>query len=293
MNLSHSSIVSLSKLSCSWFIHVSLWMVNMVIEFWSKVVISGNSTLVWFEDKLSSTTVDFWRPEEVHSSGWKLVFKSNHCTVPEITTLLQDSTNSMRNLHLMVIELFIDLILSFRSALLAFLIIYLPLGVFTLLLSLTLTGIRSSLRHLRENLLWFEKSAILYSNFFLLLEGFNIFLSIFWSNLSMDVSHSVLVICLELIFSWTELIFVKKTSFHLISAKASSGLRKMFSQYYYNQNGVWENVCLAILDTHFPYYVMADVKPYVWWIIMLSLKLWLLIFDTTFFGRIFDYFGIF
>ena len=115
--------------------------------------------------------------------------------------------------------------------------------------------------------------------FFLLLEGFNIFLSIFWSNLSMDVSHSVLVICLELIFSWTELIFVKKTSFHLISAKASSGLRKMFSQYYYNQNGVWENVCLAILDTHFPYYVMADVKPYVWWIIMLSLNcgFWFLI----------------
>ena len=48
------------------------------------------------------------------------------------------------------------------------------------------------------------------------------------------------------------LIFVKKTSFCLISVKASSGLRKMFSQYYYNQNGVWENVCLAILDTYFP-----------------------------------------
>ena len=57
-----------------------------------------NSTLVWFEDKLSSTTVDFFR--SVHSSGWKLVFKSNQCTVPEITTILQDSTNSMRNLHL-------------------------------------------------------------------------------------------------------------------------------------------------------------------------------------------------
>ena len=41
-----------------------------------------------------------FRPEEVHSSGWKLVFKSNQCTVPEITTFLQDSTNSMRNLHL-------------------------------------------------------------------------------------------------------------------------------------------------------------------------------------------------
>ena len=25
----------------------------------------------------------------------------------------------------------------------------------------------------------------------------------------------------------------------------------MFSQYCYNQNGVWENVCPTILDTHF------------------------------------------
>ena len=48
--------------------------------------------------------------------------------------------------------------------------------------------------------------------------------------------------------------FVRKTSFCLISVKASSGLRKMFSQYYYNQNGVWENVCPTILDTHLPFY---------------------------------------
>ena len=32
-------------------------------------------------------------------------------------------------------------------------------------------------------------------------------------------------------------------------------------QCYYNQNGVWENVCLVILDTHFPYCLIADVKP--------------------------------
>ena len=30
------------------------------------------------------------RPDEVHSSGWKLVFNYNQCTVPEITTILQD-----------------------------------------------------------------------------------------------------------------------------------------------------------------------------------------------------------
>ena len=29
------------------------------------------------------------RPDEVHSSGWKLVFKNNQCTVPENTTVLQ------------------------------------------------------------------------------------------------------------------------------------------------------------------------------------------------------------
>ena len=29
------------------------------------------------------------RPDEVHSSGWKLVFNNNQCTVPEITTILQ------------------------------------------------------------------------------------------------------------------------------------------------------------------------------------------------------------
>ena len=57
--------------------------------------------------------------------------------------------------------------------------------------------------------------------------------------------------CYKLIFSRTESIFVRKTSFRLISVKTSSGLRKMFSQYYYNQNGVWENVCPTILDTHF------------------------------------------
>ena len=93
INLSHWSMISLSKLSFSCFIHVSLCMVNMARE------------------------------------------------------------------------LLMDLTLSFRSAISAFLIICLPLGVFILLFSLILTGIRPSLRHLRENLLWFEKSAILSSNF--------------------------------------------------------------------------------------------------------------------------------
>ena len=50
----------------------------------------------------------------------------------------------------MVMELLIDLILSFRSALSALLIIYLAFGVLMILLSLTLVGITSLLRHLRE-----------------------------------------------------------------------------------------------------------------------------------------------
>ena len=44
------------------------------------------------------------RPDEVHSSGWKLVFNYNQCTVPEITTILQDLTNSMRNLHNILLQ---------------------------------------------------------------------------------------------------------------------------------------------------------------------------------------------
>ena len=52
-----------------------------------------------------------------------------------------------------MMELFIDLILSLSRALSAFLIIYFLLGVLILLLSLTLTGITPLLRHLREKLL--------------------------------------------------------------------------------------------------------------------------------------------
>ena len=58
-----------------------------------------------------------------------------------------------------------DLILSFKRVLSTFLIISFPLGVLMVLLSLILTGIRSWLRHLRENLWWLEKSAILFSIF--------------------------------------------------------------------------------------------------------------------------------
>ena len=52
-------------------------------------------------------------------------------------------------------------------------------------------------------------------------------------------------------FSLEQNLNFEKTSFHQISVMASSGLRKKFSQYYYTQDGVWVNVCLAILDTYF------------------------------------------
>ena len=53
----------------------------------------------------------------------------------------------------MLMVLLIDLILSFNKAFSALIIIYWPLGVLMLLLSLILTGMISSERHLRENLL--------------------------------------------------------------------------------------------------------------------------------------------
>ena len=64
----------------------------------------------------------------------------------------------------MVMVLFMDLILSLSKALSAFLMILQPFGVLMLIFSLILTGIRSALRHLSENLLWLWKSAILHSN---------------------------------------------------------------------------------------------------------------------------------
>ena len=62
----------------------------------------------------------------------------------------------------MAMVLFINLILSFKRTFSAFLIMWWPLGVLMLLLSLILTGIMSLLRHL----LWLEKSTILFSIFF-------------------------------------------------------------------------------------------------------------------------------
>ena len=56
---------------------------------------------------------------------------------------------SLSNLN-MVIELLIDLILSLRSVLTALLIIYLAFGILMVLFNLTLVGITSLLRHLRE-----------------------------------------------------------------------------------------------------------------------------------------------
>ena len=52
------------------------------------------------------------------------------------------------------IVLVIDLMHSFKSCFSAFLIIWIPLGVFIFVLSLTLTGIASFLRHLIVNLRW-------------------------------------------------------------------------------------------------------------------------------------------
>ena len=87
--------------------------------------------------------------------------------------------------------LFTDLTLSFNRALSTFLIIWWPLGVLIELLSLILTGILSSLKHLKVNLLWLEKSTILLSIFSHQQKDFHIFFTKFSSNMHMDTSHSV------------------------------------------------------------------------------------------------------
>ena len=51
-----------------------------------------------------------FRPDEDYSSSWKLVLLQNHCTVPENTSLLQDLFNSMRNLHLTSVQIYIVII---------------------------------------------------------------------------------------------------------------------------------------------------------------------------------------
>ena len=44
------------------------------------------------------------RPDEVHSSGWKLVFNQNQCTVPEITTILQDLFHFEGTSYLLIVD---------------------------------------------------------------------------------------------------------------------------------------------------------------------------------------------
>ena len=65
----------------------------------------------------------------------------------------------------MAMVLFTNLTLSFNRALSAFLMIWQPLCIFIELVSLILTSIMTSLKHLKVNLLWLEKSAILFSIF--------------------------------------------------------------------------------------------------------------------------------
>ena len=103
----------------------------------------------------------------------------------------------------MLIVLFILLTLSFNSAFSAFLIMYLPLGVLMLLFSCTLTGIMLLLRHLNVNCLWFFKVGHFQLNFFPSSQYFNLFFTIFWYHMCMDVSHSV-CLYVDQIFSSTE-----------------------------------------------------------------------------------------
>ena len=78
----------------------------------------------------------------VHSSMLSLSNVFNRCSIHVYVWIFS-----------MVMVLFTDVTLSFNKALSVFLIIWLPLGVLIELLSLILTGIMSSLMHLKVNLL--------------------------------------------------------------------------------------------------------------------------------------------
>ena len=56
-----------------------------------------------FRPHISACISVSFRPEEDYSSSWKLVYNSTRCSVPEITSLLQDLINRMRNLHQVII----------------------------------------------------------------------------------------------------------------------------------------------------------------------------------------------
>ena len=44
------------------------------------------------------------RPDEVHSSGWKIVFNYNKCSVPEKNLPTTEYYNRMRNFHKIILE---------------------------------------------------------------------------------------------------------------------------------------------------------------------------------------------
>ena len=70
----------------------------LLVESWRIVVISGTVHRLLLKTSFHPLLWTSCGPDEVHSSGWKLVFNNNLCTVPEITTILQDSFNIVSGL---------------------------------------------------------------------------------------------------------------------------------------------------------------------------------------------------
>ena len=132
----HGHHVCLSGHPCQYYFcgiisHFFCFCLSMVLECFASFLMLINS---WHSFRYSSLII--FSRSVLHVSHWQLN---------------------------MVMVLLINLILSFNKTFSALPIIYWPLGVLMLLLSFILTGMTSSERHLRENLLWFLKSAILHS----------------------------------------------------------------------------------------------------------------------------------
>ena len=176
-----------------------------------------------------------------------------HCSIASIPIQLPRLLIHVSICHLnMLIMLLINLILSFISILSAFLTIYIPLGVFTVVLSFMLTGVIPLLRHLSVSLLWFWKSAIFISNFSHHLR--NLTLSCPYSDINLviyrySVQFDLHVGCNEEYIGESELEIGDRQACKEHQTWPLPGLRKMLTSSMFN---TWQvSQCWSVMQHHF------------------------------------------
>ena len=148
-------VVSLSDMM---FLHVWPWLPSCMFE-WPP------SLFLFFWHNLSNLDFCLSRVLKCLDSLYSLM-NCVHCSILSLSNVLfRCSVHVSIWIFNMAMVLFTNLTVLFNRALSAFLMIWWPLGVLIELLSLILTGIMSSPRHLKVNLLWLEKSTILFSIF--------------------------------------------------------------------------------------------------------------------------------